>query len=69
QQLEATEIEKSVELEVIHSVEPAVAQQDFKSKEKEHHELLSLFSNLNHLYKDKKYLKWEDKCWYNYVYK
>ncbi|GBM69237.1 Protein CASC1 [Araneus ventricosus] len=69
QQLEAIEIEKSVEPEVIHTAAPAVIQQDFKSKEKEHHELVSLFSNLNTLYKNKKYLKWEDKCWYNYVYK
>ncbi|KAF8797303.1 dynein axonemal intermediate chain 7-like isoform X2 [Argiope bruennichi] len=69
QHLESVEVEKSVEPEIIQTAVSAIPEQDSKSKEKEHYELLSLFSHLNSLYRDKKYLKWEEKCWYNYVYK
>ncbi|GFQ67437.1 protein CASC1 [Trichonephila clavata] len=63
------EDEKLDEPDVIRSVVPKVLQQDSKVKESEYNELLLTFSDLNILYKDKKDSKWNEKCWYNYVYK
>ncbi|GFT07226.1 axonemal protein [Nephila pilipes] len=63
------EDEKLEEPDIIHPLERKVLEQDSKVKENEYNELLLTFSDLNNLYKDKRYTKWEEKCWYNYVYK